>query len=221
MALEQDERVKALHFRARTEGNRSDAASVACLNQYVAYLEQYTLQYIHTLERFLFRVHLEPRTNCGLQLSDVLTPANVTCTLRECNDPIVARTLLVNYYRTRVLAVQKRERELHVDDNYEPKQWTEGGLEQLPHRIEVNAHTGAIRFFCPARSVYRGYTDALTLYEHFCYEDSEALLTRPPTAPVDEANTELDGAELEDARMGARLPVDPWLFDPQRWTFAG
>lgn len=149
------------------------SASRHCLETFVNYLEDYSFYYIHSLERFLFKILVEPYKT-GLELKHILTPHN-TPSLNECNDMRATRQCVVDFFAIQVPATIKFEKENAEEGAYiEPRPSLD--LQQLPFRIEVHPYTNQVRYNCPANTVYRGYIDTLTLYEYFVFRDSERKL---------------------------------------------
>lgn len=164
----QDERVAELFLLARQDPQKN---TQQCLLRFIAYLEEYSIYYIHLFERFLFTTLIELHGG-GLLLEHVLTRA-VLVTLDMCIDKVVTRNLVVDFFAIKVPAFQKRDAEI-ADYEYVTKDTL--NLQQLPHRITVHPTSKQVKYNCPANWVYQGYIDVLTIYEYFCFCDTENVL---------------------------------------------
>lgn len=166
----QDERVAQLFVLAKQDPYKN---TQQCLVQFVKYLEEYSLYYLHLFEWFLFTTLIE--LHCppdGIKLEHVLTRP-VPVTLEMCVDKVVTRQMVVDFFAIKVPAFQERDAAI-ADYEYVPKQTI--NLQQLPHRITVHPTTKQVKYNCPANTVYNGYIDVLTIYEYFCFCDTENVL---------------------------------------------
>ena len=173
LETKQDKHVEELLHLARADPLKNTAP---CLAKFVDYLEEYAIYYLNLFERFLFvtliELHALEQGDQGIRLEHVLT-RRVPVTLEMCTDPVGVRQLVVDFFAIKVPAFHKRDAEI-ADYDYVPKQTI--NLQQLPHRIIVHPHTKQIKYNCPASSVYNGYIDILTIYEYFCFSDTENVL---------------------------------------------
>lgn len=166
----QETRVNELFLAARA----NPASTARHLLQFIEYLEDYTLYYIHTIERFLYTTLIEPHCSeeFPLTLANVLTP-NVKPSLDMCLDPLGVRKCVVDFFAMKVAVFKKHDAEV-ADVDYVHKETL--NPEQLQHRIAVHPQTKQIIINCPQQTVYRGYIDLLTIYEYFHFCDSQNIL---------------------------------------------
>ncbi len=167
--LHQEARIHKLFDEIAIDSSRSRE----CLEQFVNYLEDYSLYYLHSIERFLFKTLVEPYKT-GLELKHVLTP-HLLPSLHECNDMRVTRQYVIDFFAITVPATRQYEKS-HAEDNAYVEPRPSLDLQQLPHRIVVHPYTNQVKYNCPPNTVYRGYIDTLTLYEYFVFCDTENKL---------------------------------------------
>lgn len=140
------------------------------LETFMTYCIDYSFDYMDIYVHFLYTTLVEPHSGTEITLEDVLTP-RVQPSLHECDDPYSVRQQVVDFFQTKVPAIDKRIQE---QEEFEPS--TVMDLKQLPFRIQVDQKSKQIRYNCPKESVYRGYIDMLTIEEYFRYVDREGKL---------------------------------------------
>lgn len=166
----QEDRVDSLFMLLR----ENPARTAECLLFFIQYLEEYSLYFIHSIERFLFRVFVEPHGG-DITLEEMLTP-NERPTLEMCENQLGVRQCLVDFFEIKVAAFLKHDAQVLEEGAQPPASREAINLQQLPFRIEVNPRTGQVKHHCPPHTVYRGYIDILTIYEYFLFQDTEGIL---------------------------------------------
>lgn len=144
------------------------------LKQFISYLEEYSFYYIHSIERFIYitiiEPHLTPEHN--LTLANFLT-SNAQPTLSACLDPISTRKYVSDFFAIKVAVFKKHDDEV-CDVDYVKKDTL--NVQQLPHRIAVHPQTKELIYNCPRNMIWREFIDLQTIYEYFCFCDSENIL---------------------------------------------
>lgn len=164
------ERIYDLHRQVLNDPSRQNVDM--CITRFAAFLEDFSLFYVHCMERFLFNVLIAPH-NSDMTLDLVLTHFDRP-TLEQCENKAAAQTLLAEFFQLKVETFKDRENgstDVHRD-------YSALDLQQIPHRVSVNSLTGAIVSAVPKETVYRGFTDRQTLLEYFLFLDRSGILLK-------------------------------------------
>lgn len=169
--LMQDDRVQKLLQEIARETQQQHEVHERMLISFISYLEEYSMYYLHSLERYLYQTLVLPRACAAhIKLEHVLTPSMPFLQLNMCGArKYMIRKDCVEFFQIKVLAFQKyQEQEEH--------EFCPMDLQQLPHRIEVHPQSQTVRYNCPANDVYNGYITRMTLKEYLLLCDTENVL---------------------------------------------
>lgn len=159
-------RIAELHRRVAA---RPDDLNV-CLQLFIGYLEDFSIYWINSMERYLFKVLIEPH-HSSLQLENILTPREFP-TLNQVQNKAAQQQLLAEFFEIKVGAYKDRERkEPNTKRGYEILD-----VRQIKHRISVNGLTGEVVLGVREQDVYLGYIDRQTILEYFLFLDRDCIV---------------------------------------------
>lgn len=141
-------------------GGGREPPSLESLQRFVAYAEDFALYYLHSLERYLFKVLIEPHlpANSPLTLAHFLTP-RVESTLSQCENVARAQRCVVDFFAFHVAATHEHERRHAGDDYGGPRNPIQ--LADIPRRLATT----------PPNELHRGYLDRQTALEYWMFCD--------------------------------------------------
>jgi hypothetical protein len=130
------------------------------LQRFISYTEDFSLYYLHSLERYLFKVLIEPHlaADSPLTLDHFLTPIEPRVHLRQCENTQRAQKCVVDFFAFHVAATHAHEKR-HAGDDY--VQRNPFNLDDIGRRI-VNA---------PPHELHNGYLDQRTAQEYWMFCD--------------------------------------------------
>jgi hypothetical protein len=150
---------EAMH-RARIERIIEAGETMENLQRFIEYAEDFSLYYIHTLERYLFKVLIEPHLSAAspLTLEHFLTPAMDRVSLAQCENAQRARQCVVDFFAFHVAATHMHEKR-HAGDDYVQRNPIQ--LEEIMKRITTT----------PLHELHCGYVDQQTMKEYWMFCD--------------------------------------------------
>lgn len=133
------------------------------LQLFVDYCIDFSYYYIHSLERFIFKVLVEPHilNNNQLQnqvsLEHILTPVDTTLHVSACENKASMLKCILDFFELKVLATQKRDQR-HAGDDY-----------VFRNPIQINLIEQRIKT-APPDQLVMGCVDSITMKEYlqFC-----------------------------------------------------
>jgi len=152
--LEQTATYENMHFN-RVEELHTFPFSQSVLEKFVEYCEDFSFYYIHSIERYLYKILIEPHGSAHLSLENFLTPVSVKPMLHQCEHPEFIQRFVYDFFELKVLATHKYDQR-HAGEDYVQKNPFQ--LETLRQRITTNVG-----------SHYRGCIDGQTLHEYFYF----------------------------------------------------
>jgi hypothetical protein len=136
------------------------------LNLFMEYCVDFSFYYIHSLERFIYKVLIEPHlTNLSdlLTFDHLLTPVDTNVNVSQCENKEAVLKCIVDFFQLKVLATQKNDMR-HAGDDY---------VFRNPFRldlIETRVRTA------PQNQLYMGCLDSQTLKEYLEFSNPKINL---------------------------------------------
>lgn len=137
----------------------SEAPDGEHLKQFVHYCEDFALYYLHTLERYIFKVLIEPHlaaANSPLTLEHFLTPSHSDVSLTQCENLGRAQKCVADFFAFHVFATHLHEKR-HAGDDY--VQRNDIRTDQILNRITS----------VPLSELHAGYLDKQTAQEYWMF----------------------------------------------------
>lgn len=138
-------------------GGSGGMPSTQLLQRFIEYAEDFSLYYIHSLERYLWKVLIEPHlqsSNSPLTLEHLLTPAIPGLTLSQCENVKRARACVKDFFEFHVAATHLHEQRHAGDDYVKRNTFNLGDIER---RITMT----------PPTELHGGYLDRQTAQEYW------------------------------------------------------
>lgn len=169
LGLNQDSFMDAL-YKAVLNG---EIKGHAAMTEFASSMEKYAMRYVHLIERFLYTCLIEPHGS-GLRLEHVLTPYTPSLELKDANDPVRVRQMVVDFFKFKV---ELERAQVKSYGNNETQFFERAfNLQQLPYRIQVHPTTKKIKYNCQQNQVWKGYISMQTLFEYFWFCDTDEML---------------------------------------------
>jgi len=122
------------------------------MERFIAYLEDFSWYYLHTLERFLYKTLIEPHGS-DIQLEHVLTPKT---NLNAYHADLSFKKCVADFFALHVEATHKHEQR-HAGPDYVQKNTF--NLADIPRRLTTT----------PPQDLYHGYVDRQTMQEYYWF----------------------------------------------------
>jgi hypothetical protein len=151
------QRVAALFYNSdSTNNSNNNHHTPQALATFIEYCVDFSYYYIHSLERFIFKVVVEPHTDT-LLLEHILTPHHTNISVLDCENKQAVLKCVVDFFELKVLATQK------YDQRYAGEDYV------FRNPIQYSCVESRIRSI-PPNQLYMGCIDTQTILEYleFC-----------------------------------------------------